>query len=437
MSDTAAAGPVAVLAQGLRELRDNAEGPDGVELELLTSLDPDVIGEALRGAELPTLGVTLSLVDAWGGDVEAWALYWSQINEIAVEAQAAAPQPDDRDDRSDRDGNEPGGKGDSGRRAPVEPVVPVKTKPEPVAIPEPTRAESAAEPPSKPADKGEQAGKTAPAPTAVADQASTSKPSEAAQESKTDGAATGKSKSSTKSKSKSQDKPRRTPTIIGILVVAAAATGGFFAYTAVRHDDKAKDASVTGGASVTKTPSPSGSAAGRTPTPSPAKTSESTSSASVTSAPTGASYQPGEVIGAYSQVQLPSGYSVDFLNDPSHPSYGTGANLESLGFQAASSPGSEASASESSGGGPAASVSGKFLAGQVVVFDANEAGTLERCQNDTRYQSDVDLAQLSVGAQFCVHTPGGRLALVRVDRLPDPADVNPYVVIDVTVWQGP
>jgi hypothetical protein len=237
-----------------------------------------------------------------------------------------------------------------------------------------------------------------------------------------------------------EDKPRRTPLIIGVLVVLAAAAGGAVAYTAVHHDAKKPDAAAVGNASSTKTPTPTSSAAAShspASTPSPAHgTSESATTVPTTSAPGGATYLPGDEIGNYPQVQLPSGYSVDFLDDPSHPIYGTGADLESLGFQASVVPGSQVSATEAFDTGPAPSVSGKFLAGQVVVFDADEAGTFERCQNDTRYQSDVDLARLSVGSQFCVHTPGGRLALVRVDRMPEAADANPYVVIDMTVWQG-
>ena len=82
------------------------------------------------------------------------------------------------------------------------------------------------------------------------------------------------------------------------------------------------------------------------------------------------------------------------------------------------------------------SLDGRFFAAQAVVFDPDEPGTFERCLNDTRYQQDVALSALSVGSLFCVHSTGGELVLVKVDRMPEVQDANPYVVVDLTVWQG-
>ncbi|NUP50317.1 MAG: hypothetical protein HOW97_23855 [Catenulispora sp.] len=79
MSSTSA---VAVLAQGLRDLRDFADGPDPAELSRRTGLTEQQIDAALAGKRLPTREVTLALVGAWEGDVEAWREYWGQIAEL-------------------------------------------------------------------------------------------------------------------------------------------------------------------------------------------------------------------------------------------------------------------------------------------------------------------------------------------------------------------
>jgi hypothetical protein len=245
--------------------------------------------------------------------------------------------------------------------------------------------------------------------------------------------------------SASEPKSQRGLMIVGAVVVVAGA-GGFIAYGAVHHDDKKPVASATSPTgpsasrpSVSHAPTPTASAtpASTIATTAPAPTTEPATSAPATATTTGTSYPPGYEIGAYTSVQLPSGYSLNLAADPSHPTFGTDGGGDSLGLRATSSPGSQASPTDSPDAGSASGgVSGRFLAGQAVVFDSDESGTFERCLNDTRYQADVDLAQLSVGSKFCVHAVGGRLALVRVDRMPQPSDANPYAVLDVTIWQG-
>lgn len=87
MSSTSA---VAVLAQGLRDLRDFADGPEPAELSRRTGLTEQQIDAALAGERLPTREVTLALVGAWEGDVEAWREYWGQIAELVRDEGADA-----------------------------------------------------------------------------------------------------------------------------------------------------------------------------------------------------------------------------------------------------------------------------------------------------------------------------------------------------------
>jgi hypothetical protein len=115
---------------------------------------------------------------------------------------------------------------------------------------------------------------------------------------------------------------------------------------------------------------------------------------------------------------LASGYSVDFLNDTYHPVSGTSNGPDTMGFFATSF------------------VDGRFYADRVAILDPTDTGSYTSCLNDTRYQKDVLLSQVSAGNSFCVHTDTGHLVLVTVRRMPSSTDANPYAVVDLTVWQS-
>jgi len=170
--------------------------------------------------------------------------------------------------------------------------------------------------------------------------------------------------------------------------------------------------SGSGASSPSTTPSiPSYTASGSSsnPTASNTPTNGSTSGTSTVA--------PGTVLGTYVGIQLASGYSVNFLSDPYHPAAGTANGPDTMGFFAGSF------------------VDGRFYADRVALLDPTDTGSFTSCLNDTRYQHDVLLAQLSTSSSFCVTTGTGHLVLVTVRRLPSSTDANPYAVLDVTVWQ--
>jgi hypothetical protein len=453
---------VAVLAQGLVGLRDNAEGPVGAELTAATGLDAQVVADALAGGELPTLSVTLALVGAWGGDVVAWEAYWQQIAGLAAAVRESAAESAGSVDRSDAggaDGAEADGPAasdsQSGRLAAQESEVPAPpplmdmatldtaSQGEPSKDPDgPKAAES-----NQPTDiaKAEREHVTAEPPAATATAAAEPTPAPAAVNSESLPPAKPPRAEAAEAR-QSLHPHRRLHLILLALVVLLAAGGGLLAYGLVRSDNTAHQAaapspsgpvgtaSATGASASTSAPSSRPSSAFPTPTTSPISTTPTTppsitTTATTTPTPLGTPatrtqsatappQTPGTLLGLYPKVQLPSGYSVDLLDDTFHPVPGSAIGGDTLGLAAL---------------GPAA---GRFVAGQAVLFDADEPGTFERCLNDTRYQQDVSLAALSVGSLFCVHGPSGELALVKVDRLPQPQDANPYVMIDLTIWQG-
>ena len=279
------AAAVAVLAAGLVALRDNTEGPVGNDLTAATGLSSEAIEAALAGRELPTLEVTLALVEAWGGDVPAWREYWAQIDELLTGADVPAPPPI-------ADGASVGAQAD------VEPAA----ESDPPKTPAPTLANSDPIPPAKP--------------------------------SPTDPAA-------------ARRKRRRTTHRVFVAVVLlAAVASGLTAYMLTRSDDTTGSAQQSPAHPVTSAPAPGTTATSARfrPTPTPTATTpagtpttfqtpsddEPTPTPSFTPTPP-ATTAPGTVLGLYPKIQLPSGYSVDFRNDPFHPIPGTGLGGETPG----------------------------------------------------------------------------------------------------------
>ncbi|MEZ0110838.1 chemotaxis protein histidine kinase CheA [Catenulispora sp. EB89] len=528
MSSTSA---VAVLAQGLRELRDFAEGPDGEELRERTGLTTTQIEAALGGERLPTREVTLALVEAWEGDVEAWREYWGQISELAQEDEgrntggAATPTPpepsiitpreDDpaADSEADPDGGDEGKAERKAAGSEAEVEVEAEAGDEVDAQAEAARARSAARAQleanaqaakahseamaaaAEASVRGENADiaqaahadasaaaetETAPADEKASAQSESDqqapaqpKPDDDA-EARADGvdpmeskAAAGGRDAAASAESKAAAEPvqgageasaratsGRTTTVlqptavvpgsgsprpptkksplarigIPILLFAIGVGVGAFGDHALnsKQDSKNTSASVLPLSGTSKPSRPTGSASLSAPTtPSiPSYTASGSSSNPTASAtPTNGSSSatstvvPGTVVGTYVGIQLASGYSVNFLSDPYHPAAGTANGPDTMGFFAGSF------------------VDGRFYADRVAVLDQTDTGSFTSCLNDTRYQHDVLLSQLSTSSSFCITTGTGHLVLVTVRRLPSSTDANPYAVLDVTVWQ--
>ncbi|WP_194920477.1 hypothetical protein [Catenulispora rubra] len=505
MSSTSA---VAVLAQGLRELRDFAEGPDGEELRERTGLTTTQIEAALGGERLPTREVTLALVEAWEGDVEAWREYWGQISELAQEddgegksAGAATPTPpepsiitpreedpeadseaeaeadsDEGADEREAAGSEAEAEAETEAEIEAEAEAEAETGDEVDAQADAARARSAARAQLEANAQAAKAHSEAMAAAAEASEASVCgedvEDADDAQAARTEGSAgpeTAPAEAQVPAQSESEQKASAQPTPededaaratsgsttvlqptavvpgsgnprppakksplarigIPILLFAIGVGVGAFGDHALNSKQNSKNTSASV-PPLSGTPSPSrstSSAASSIPTtPSiPSYTASSSSSNPTASAtPTNGSTSatstvaPGTVLGTYVGIQLASGYSVNFLSDPYHPAAGTANGPDTMGFFAGSF------------------VDGRFYADRVAVLDQTDTGSFTSCLNDTRYQHDVLLSQLSTSSSFCITTGTGHLVLVTVRRLPSSTDANPYAVLDVTVWQ--
>ncbi|MFL6110751.1 MAG: hypothetical protein ACJ786_05305 [Catenulispora sp.] len=464
MSSTSA---VAVLAQGLRDLRDYAEGPDGEDLRERTGLSAEQVDAALGGEQLPSREVTLALVAAWEGDVEAWRAYWAQIAELVKSESASggkkkgAPTPpepsiitpiraqetSDTDTDTDTDTADEAAKERAaaipgavvgGETTAVSDQDGVASTPEAAGdgaagavIAEQDNAAS-----SSAASVGALTSDAGRAEAAEAGRAEASR--DAAQTPSADAEAgpaplasgTARQPAATEPAASAVAAPPRKKSAlarVGIPVLLFAVGVGVGAFgdhalsskspsnpqsAALPTVSQSHSTSPAGPSRSTQTASLAATAAATNSSSSPSisDSSESSDSSSSTAS-------PGAPLGAYSNIQLASGYSVDFFNDTYHPVPGTANGPDTMGFLASSF------------------VDGRFYADRVAILDPQDTGTFAACRNNTRYQHDVLLSQVSAGSSFCVHTTTGHLVLVTVRRMPSSTDANPYAVLDMTVWQ--
>lgn len=427
MSSTSA---VSVLAQGLRELRDFAEGPDGEELRETTGLTGEQIEAALGGEQLPTREVTLALVEAWEGDGEAWREYWGQIAALDTGAKKAetptppepsiiipipAAEPEQADEQNDAV------RAQSAARAQLEANAQAA-----IARAEDDEGESSDESEKDAAQSTEQE-------QTHTESVAESKAATEALASVADPAMPPPAVVVPSKVIPAQQPAKKSPlTRVGVPVLLFAIGVGVGAFG--DHTLNSKQTSTNTSSSVppisatssrpthTSVLSPSSGVTSSSNPTAIATTSSSNPTATGTS-PTGSAgsasstVSPGTVLGTYVGIQLASGYSVNFLADPYHPAAGTSNGQDTMGFFASSF------------------VDGRFYADRVAVLDPTDTGSFTSCLNNTRYQHDVLLSQVSTGSTFCITTGTGHLVAVTVRRMPSSTDANPYAVVDMTVWQ--
>ncbi|MFI5828108.1 serine/threonine-protein kinase [Streptomyces sp. NPDC051578] len=119
----------------------------------------------------------------------------------------------------------------------------------------------------------------------------------------------------------------------------------------------------------------------------------------------------------YQGFQLPTGYHLEFGDDPLQP---RDSNFDDLYFSCSSVNDCTLGAYGS----------------KLVVLDGSEKGSLATCRSATRFTTRVPVASLSKGTELCVRTKAGNIALVTYGGASAPSDPSTYITVDVTVWRG-
>jgi serine/threonine protein kinase len=145
----------------------------------------------------------------------------------------------------------------------------------------------------------------------------------------------------------------------------------------------------------------SGSAPAQSSIPTPTPTPTATGTAG------GASQPPGTQLGQYKDIDITSGYFIDFVGNPERPQE-EGSNSGDLTFTYGRLKGNN-----------------KFG-----VLAAGQTADYQTCHDNTIYFPDSYRVQK--GLRLCVYTETGLLGIVTVKT-----DNSEYVTLDLTVWQGP
>ncbi|MFW6692673.1 hypothetical protein [Streptomyces sp. MAR4 CNX-425] len=115
----------------------------------------------------------------------------------------------------------------------------------------------------------------------------------------------------------------------------------------------------------------------------------------------------------YEGIELPASYHLNLKDEPPRP--------------------------ESDGDGDIEYVSGPYLEtdnGRFVLLQPNEEPTLGTCREVTRYAESIYLEDVAEGANICLETTAGHIALITYQGVSPQSDPSSYIALDITVWRN-
>ncbi|MFF4291314.1 serine/threonine-protein kinase [Streptomyces sp. NPDC001633] len=74
--------------------------------------------------------------------------------------------------------------------------------------------------------------------------------------------------------------------------------------------------------------------------------------------------------------------------------------------------------------------------GKLVLLNPGEQGSLDTCRNETRFTESILTKQLTKGAQICLTTDYGHVALITFKGFAPKSDPSSYMTVDVRVWRN-
>ncbi|MFI0716823.1 serine/threonine protein kinase [Streptomyces inhibens] len=74
--------------------------------------------------------------------------------------------------------------------------------------------------------------------------------------------------------------------------------------------------------------------------------------------------------------------------------------------------------------------------GKLVLLDAGQEGSLDTCRSDTRFTETILTKQLTKGAQMCLTTNYGHVALITLKGYSPKSGPSSYMTVDVRVWRN-
>ncbi|MFE1177122.1 protein kinase [Streptomyces sp. NPDC058773] len=122
----------------------------------------------------------------------------------------------------------------------------------------------------------------------------------------------------------------------------------------------------------------------------------------------------------YKTINLPDEYHISLSDEPVHPS-----NSDSdtdIDFSYTDNPYTDDEIDTETG--------------KLVLLKPGQEGTLATCRNETRFTDSILTKQLSKGAQMCLTTKYGHVALLTFKGYAPKTDPSSYMTIDARVWRN-
>ncbi|MEU8686718.1 protein kinase [Streptomyces sp. NPDC048611] len=205
-------------------------------------------------------------------------------------------------------------------------------------------------------------------------------------------------------------KKKRTGLIVTLLLVcllAFAGAGGGLVYYVMKGDGTQRKADRAAGGKAAHKDSSSA------PAEDPAASSEDDGDA-----PDAPVQDPKPV--DYKTVNLPDDYHISLADEPVHPTNSDSDTDIDFSYTDNTYTDDEVDTET----------------GKLVLLKPGQEGTLATCRNETRFTDTILTKQFSKGAQICLTTKYGHLALITFKGYAPKSDPSSYMTIDVRVWRN-
>ncbi|MGW7492328.1 protein kinase domain-containing protein [Streptomyces sp. NPDC054786] len=193
-----------------------------------------------------------------------------------------------------------------------------------------------------------------------------------------------------------------------VCLLAFAGAGGGLVYAVMKDDGRAKNGQA---ADDNKTKD-----SGASPTPAGDPTASPGDDGA--KAPAAPVQDPSPV--DYKGINLPDEYHLSLSDEPVHPTNSDNDSDVDFSYQDSTYSDDEVDTET----------------GKLVLLNPGQEGSLATCRSETRFTDTILTKQLTKGAQMCLTTDYGHVALITFKGYAPKSDPSSYMTVDVRVWRN-
>ncbi|MFJ9467270.1 protein kinase domain-containing protein [Streptomyces caniferus] len=192
-----------------------------------------------------------------------------------------------------------------------------------------------------------------------------------------------------------------------VCLLAFAGAGGALVYTVMKDDGQTKDEAAAGNNAKNSGASPT-----------PAADPTATPGGDGTKAPAAPVQDPAPV--DYKGINLPDEYHLSLSDEPVNPTNSDNDTDIDFSYQDSTYSDDEVDTET----------------GKLVLLHPGQEGSLATCRSETRFTESIPTKQLTKGAQMCLTTDYGHVALITFKGYAPKSDPSSYMTVDVRVWRN-